>query len=422
VKRICIGLAAALAFVVFGTATALAQPASLGAGTGNYDKNGKVDVSVLLPGDVQEEVEILRRLLDKSFTAVYGPLTTPSRPIYYKTMGAGMPGMGPMTEGAMPLGSYSWAERAEPDLQGVYLKDYGVVYTVTLPPPPNGMLPGPTAGVVTLTPLSPWERTRKELRGEKIENEGKGAVGSPSLSEVILKVLADNGKHFTRLAEGERITVAVTFRDDGAYQPQAPMSLWMDSQTVRVAGSGSSASAPQQHNPLPSEPGPGMPPSGPFVPGTEWVTNIRNGLTLGDLHVKQKNYSEAIAAYHNAQDQLLKTLEVYKTKNPEDTGSVLTAAHLYLLLARGYESAGDKEAAREAMEKVESLSKMAATRTIETPTAKALPATPPALPSKLVVTASKKLLDEVGAGKMTFEAFRKAATVESVKPPAAEKK
>jgi hypothetical protein len=46
----------------------------------------------------------------------------------------------------------------------------------------------------------------------------------------------------------------------------------------------------------------------------------------------------------------------------------------------------------------------------------------PTLPSKLIVTASKKLLDEVGSGKTSFEAFCKAATVESVKPPAAEKK
>ena len=125
-------------------------------------------------------------------------------------------------------------QQAAPHSEGVYLKDYGVVYTVTLTPPPNGMLPGPTAGVVTLTPLSPWERTRKELRGEKIENEGKPVSGSPSLSEVILKVLADNGKHFTRLAEGERITVVVTFRDDGV----------ISSSTAGVLGMVSSANGP----------------------------------------------------------------------------------------------------------------------------------------------------------------------------------
>ena len=34
------------------------------------------------------------------------------------------------------------------------------------------------------------------------------------------------------------------------------------------------------------------------------------------------------------------------------------------------------------------------------------------MPNKLVVTASKKLLDDVGAGKISFEEFCKAATVE----------
>ena len=142
---------------------------------------------------------------------------------YYPLIGPGQLAFSP--DGAK-LGSCIRQPPVAHPVEGVYLKDYGVVYTVTLPTPPNGMTPGPTAGTVTRTPLSPWERTRKELRGEKIENEGK-VVGtrSPSLSEVILKVLADNGKHFTRLAEGERITVVVTFRDDaanGIFHPQSP--------------------------------------------------------------------------------------------------------------------------------------------------------------------------------------------------------
>ena len=43
-------------------------------------------------------------------------------------------------------------------------------------------------------------------------------------------------------------------------------------------------------------------------------------------------------------------------------------------------------------------------------------AAPPAprqpLPAKLIVSATKKLLDQVGSGKMTFEEFHKAATVD----------
>ena len=43
------------------------------------------------------------------------------------------------------------------------------------------------------------------------EPEGKAVSGHQPLSEVILKVLAENGRHFTALADGERISVAVTF-------------------------------------------------------------------------------------------------------------------------------------------------------------------------------------------------------------------
>jgi hypothetical protein len=34
------------------------------------------------------------------------------------------------------------------------------------------------------------------------------------------------------------------------------------------------------------------------------------------------------------------------------------------------------------------------------------------LPARLIITASKRLLDQVGAGKMSLEDFKKAATME----------
>jgi hypothetical protein len=442
VKCICIGSATALAFAVFGTATALAQPAKTEAEVEISSKGG-LYVSVALPGDRQEEVEILRRLLDKGFEAVYGPLQMATW-IDLDNSGAGW------SMSSLPMANYTFVSTVHPathlaHLEGVYLKDYGVVYTITLPPPPNQMSPGPSAGVVTRTPLSPWERTRKELRGEKIDDEGKGAVGSPSLSDVILKVLADNGKHFTRLAEGERITVAVTFRDDaanGIYHPQSPgaSGMPMPGSGPASAPSGMSApggSFPPQGMGLSSSPGgqyrSGIPYSGsnPMTPSSPpsaseddaaWLADVRNGLRLGDFHVKHQNYPAALVAYKNAQELLQKAFDKQKELSPEDAANVLTAAHLYLHLAKSYESADDNAAARKAMDKVGSLSKMAATLAGAESTVRAPRTTPAQLPSKLVVTASKKLLDEVGSGKMTVDAFRKAATVEYVKPPAADKK
>jgi len=442
VKRTCMGLATALAYAVFGTVTALAQPASPAVAPKVEIGSDTKYVAVVLAGDIQEEVEILRRLLANGLADAYGfpshKTLTPYRGVrYYPLIGPAQiteSSMGDNSTNGM-AGSFVPADQPAPHPEGVYLKDYGVVYTATLPPPPSNPLPGTTVGVVHRIPLSAWDRARKELRGETVEPDGTSVNEPPPLADVILKVLADNGKHFTRLAEGERITVAVTFRDDAAngilhpqliYTPMlgAPAGMppggsFPGGTGVPGVTGGSPYIASGGHTPPPS----GSPrPAGAPEDDAAWLTEVRNRMTLSDLHVKQQNYPAAIIAYKNTQELLQKAFDAKRELSPEDAASVLTTAQLFLHLAKGYESAGDNEASRKAMQKVGSLSKMAATLAGALPAAKAQPAAPPALPSKLVVTASKKLLDEVGAGKMTFEAFRKAATVEYVTPSAADKK
>ena len=49
------------------------------------------------------------------------------------------------------------------------------------------------------------------------------------------------------------------------------------------------------------------------------------------------------------------------------------------------------------------------------------PAKPTPLPAKLIVSASKKLVDDVGSGKMSFEDFKKAVSVEYLTFPAQKK-
>jgi hypothetical protein len=453
VKRTCTWLATALVFAVFGTATALAQPAPPAVKVETDSSDAKY-VTPVLTGDMQEEVEILRRLLDNSFAEVYGrspPLSSGEYLIQFGTSGGpqpmgsmtpgGMPparylgsmrdvwdGAGSMTPGGMPPARYSRAERPAPDLEGVYLKDYGVVYTVTLPPPPGNPLPGPTVGVVNRTPLSPWERTRKELRGEKIEDEGKPVNGSPSLSEVILKVLAENGKHFTRLAEGERITVAVTFRDAvGEYH--VPIQSSVREHLVPIIDAENSSGESQPGSSTNRNP---MPPGGggrvASEEGAAWLTDVRNAIQLGDLHLKQGKGQDAIAAYKEAADKLSKEVlsrRIAQARDirqftPDKVLFLLMGVDLYNKLAEAYVKMGRSEDAHEALQKASELAKQAETLTGGAATANPRPSTP-ALPSKLVVTASKKLLDEVGSGKMTFEAFRKAATVEYVRPSADKK-
>src|SRR5262249_40922644 len=126
-------------------------------------------------------------------------------------------------------------------LEGVYLKGQGVVYTTTLPHhgkvtlPDHGKvvedphsIPGKLVAAATCTKChadsftrlveesirtsekmpSLWEQTRREMRGVKDEQKppvpkkkelevcGPGTVG-----EAVLKALAENGHHFSHLAE-----------------------------------------------------------------------------------------------------------------------------------------------------------------------------------------------------------------------------
>src|SRR6202023_439005 len=94
--------------------------------------------------------------------------------------------------------------------EGVYLKGHGVVYTVTLPI--AAQKPQVPLGQPADKPLSPWEKEQRALRGDKTEPTKKAETGPPSVSETVLRLLADNGKHFTELAPDETVTVAVVFR------------------------------------------------------------------------------------------------------------------------------------------------------------------------------------------------------------------
>src|SRR5205823_6170293 len=95
--------------------------------------------------------------------------------------------------------------------EGTYLKGQGIVFTLTLPPPQRD--PRPEVPKPTPKPPNDWERMRKELRQEKPQNEETAQPQKElRLSDIILKMLAENGRHFTQLGENESLTVAITFR------------------------------------------------------------------------------------------------------------------------------------------------------------------------------------------------------------------
>src|SRR5262249_13578352 len=97
-----------------------------------------------------------------------------------------------------------------PAAEGVYLKGHGVVFTLTLPPQKDLK---PTDSAPAEKTLTEWERVRKELRGEKVEGAGGDKKPKePTIADIVIKLLADNGTHFSQLAPDETVTVVVTFR------------------------------------------------------------------------------------------------------------------------------------------------------------------------------------------------------------------
>ena len=86
-----------------------------------------------------------------------------------------MIGPAQLEDGRLVLGQH--IDSAAPHTEGVYLKDYGVVYTVTLPPTGFDPLPASKPGSGSKTPPDDWDRIRKELRGETPAPEGKAVPG-----------------------------------------------------------------------------------------------------------------------------------------------------------------------------------------------------------------------------------------------------
>src|SRR5262249_2913107 len=84
----------------------------------------------------------------------------------------------------------------------------------------------------------------------------------------------------------------------------------------------------------------------------------------------------------------------------------LETVELLSKLGQCFALQGDVERARKVAEELTQRS-----RKIGQPEGKTAPSATP-LPAKLIVSASKKLLDQVGSGKMSFEEFKKAATVQ----------
>jgi hypothetical protein len=283
-----------------------------------------------------------------------------------------------------------------PAVEGTYLKGHGAVFDVTLPPVVH-MAPA-AAPKPPNKPLSEWERTRLQLHGQK-PPERQSTNQPPSLSDLMLKLLAENGKHFSQLSPTESITLVVTFRNEpapagsgtgpgsgGPGMPGGNMGPGMPKATF--GGSkmgpwgGSAAGGSMSGGPAPGGIGRN---SDAGAAGTLALDDFE---LLADLHRKRGNWKEVVHVYEDA-----------IRKRPQ-------VRELLLKLVAAYLELGQIEEAKKVLNSIDSAKPdPTRTRAIEVKDA---------TPYKLIVSAPKSVLDQVGTGKMTFEEFVKKASVETV--------
>jgi hypothetical protein len=289
-------------------------------------------------------------------------------------------------------------------IEGAYLKGQGVVFTLSLPAAAKDELAA-TAPAAPARPPSEWEQSRRQLRGERATTTAPPK--KTTVADILLKTLAENGKNFTQLPANEQLTLIVTFRRQqdryislgggifGVIDPYANMTSGPTGMGGKggggpgmgPAGATGSASGPPM--------GAGSSPTGGSGAGSsaasEPMTPDRELELLGDLHIKRGNLSEAASAYERAKKQA--------ADRQRFQALVTKLADVYLKL-------NNIDAARKALEMP------SATPTAAPPPVAAKEPAAMNLPGKLILSAPKSLLDQVGGEMISFADFRKQVTLE----------
>ncbi len=357
---------------------------------GSVERTFVIDVSAAQNEKMYEDIEIMRRILGRNLQSLYLRVSTtnvipnPFTSTYSPPKPANIPGLfgleypaslqSPYVLLGDPqtyiLASPPYKEEVFSSLEGVYLKGQGVVYTATLSSlqPRAKTEAGNSEKVVYDIVLreSEWDSIRRQVRKEKDEPKKPTENKPPLLSDVLLKVLAENGHHFSQLGENESLTIVLTVHEE------SPSSSAAKSGT----GSTKADTRSSDRHALLKETG--------------------DLALLGSMHLKQAKYPDAIAVYQ-------KMLSLAKSPNQE--------ADVRRMLAMCYAGMGDNEKARAELDKAIDILKKGK-ESKENPTA-AKPAA--ALPLKLIISTPKKLLDQVKEGKTTFEDFRRQASVETLR-------
>jgi hypothetical protein len=377
-----------------------------------------------------EDVEIFRRILDRSVAGWAESSTTAGQllssiafsPDGKRWAETDIDGTVRLTDDpSVAYTTWFWGLKGPKrfSVEGNYLKGYGAVFTATVPWDARN----PVAESAKSEPkaLSEWDRVRKELRGEKLEPAPtKGHTGT-SLADIVINVLADNGRHFSQLGENERVTVAITLRPATSSGLSANRdSVWRDLRTA-PGGDGKVLRRDLETGNL-------------YAPVLTDIANVgelfrvprdqkqdqdkaarteaANFVHLGDQRLKQERFQEAADAYEKAITAYNKIVE--QRKKPGTLAGQLVDDLAALTIARSklasvYFSLKRDPEARKLLSQV--------ARDYELITGKPAPQVPAdsakkVRTGKLIVSAPKRLLDQVGTGKLSPEDFKNQASID----------
>ena len=410
-----------------------------------------------------EDIEIYRRLLLKTLQPYINDainLKTPTgkRPESTSNTAAEayFSGVYDATSSTKYLQSHPWLGGAHPhaglgigqlNIEGVFLPSTGIVISATLP---MSYIPPEKKTQAEPKTLTEWERTRRELRGEKIDkSEEKQAKSPPDILEAALHSLATNGHHLSGLLPNEKTSIVLTFRGLRAQQCDVCHSVRNLSYWSTQSGQNSElAAAWAGMQPTMAPQAASAPPSGHFpstvdqlfVPGTPTggrqgeaaVTNqaklqsreaSNNRILLGDLHLKQGRFEEALVAYSKASEEYHSILPSLTTTpkwylEPKGREAIMALLELQNKIIQCHMALKQEEKVQEGVKRLKQWMSMLEQVDVK-PNAAKYPdknvAKESVLPTRIIISAAKSLLDQVGKGQITFEEFKKKATVDVLK-------
>ena len=328
--------------------------------------------------------------------------------------------------------------------EGVFLPPSGIVISATLPISYSPQEKKTRAEPETLTE---WERARREVRGEKIDkSDEKQAKSPPDILEATLHSLASNGHHLSGLLPNEKVSIVLTFRGMLVQQCASchsipNLSYWttqsdQNSEQAAAWAGMQSTNVPQTASSLlPSNSAPRFYPMLGLVTPSAGLqvesagTNqaklptreaSNNRILLGDLHLKQGRFEEALAAYSKASEEYHSALPSLTTTpkwylEPKGRETIMALLELQNKIIQCHMALKQEDQVQEGVKRLKRWMNM-----LEQVDVKPNPAKSPdkgvakesMLPTRIVISAPKTLLDQVGKGQITFEDFKKKAKVD----------